>query len=408
MATVAIIEPRSSGWWLIDKAAEMGHHAIVLTANEGGRRVPEGHLRHAHRVEIVDTNDDDTVIQLLHRLHTADPIDGVLPGFEHYVPLAARAAALLGVPGLGRQSALRMRQKNLMRDALSSAGIDQPMYAVVATEEELAGAIADIGLPCVVKPVDQSGSLNVRRVATLDEARVAFRRARNARDPELARHSLPLALIEELVVGSEYSVEGFVKDGRAHTLTVTTKLLAADSPFVEMGHIVPADLCPPDDERVQEYVARVAQALGLSLGPFHAELRLSARGPLLMEIAARLGGDRIPYLLLLSRGIDLYDITLRCHLGLPVPMPQAGGTTRCAGVRYFLRSQLDRYTDVAIADSLRRDPRIKEFTTLIRPGSEIPPAESSRARLGYAVVTDRSFDDVFALLEEVDRSTAFR
>lgn len=408
MATVAIIEPRSSGCWLIDKAAELGNRTVVLTADTDGRRVPRAHLRHANHVEIVDTNDDDRVIRVLRSLHDVDPLGGVLPGFEHYVPLAARAAASLGVPGLDPQAAVRMRHKHLMRDALATAGIDQPRYALARCDDELTNAVATIGLPCVVKPVDQSGSLNVRRAATLEDARAAFRKARDGRDPELGRPSLPLALVEEFVVGPEYSVEGFVENGRVHTLSVTKKLLAAESPFVEVGHIIPADLGQAETERVHGYVARVAHALDLSVGPFHAEVRLSTRGPLLIEIAARLAGDRIPYLLSLSRGIDLWEIALRCHLGLPVRLRHSTENGRCAGVRYFLRSQLDRYTKVTMAESLRRDPRIKEFKTLIRPGTEVPPADSSRGRLGYAVVTDRSYDDVFALLDEVDRSTAFR
>jgi biotin carboxylase len=408
MATVAIIEPRSSGCWLIDKADELGHRAVVLTANTGGRRVPDVHLRHASSVEIVETNDDEAVIRVLHDLHDHDPIDAVLPGFEHYVPLAAQAAVSLGLPGLDPLAALRMRHKHLMRHALAAAGVDQPRYAVVATDRQLIDAVSEIGLPCVVKPVDQSGSINVRRVNRLDEAQVAFRKARNGLDPELGRDSLSLALVEELVAGPEYSVEGFVQDGRVHTLAVTKKLLASGSQFVEVGHIVPADLHASEGERVQRYVARVAHALGLTLGPFHAEVRLSARGPLLMEIAARLAGDRIPYLLSLSRGIDLYEIALRCHLGLQIPTPRASRDGSFAGVRYFLRSELSRYSHVSMAESLRRDPRIKEFTTLIRPGADVPPADSSRARLGYAVVTDRSYDDLVALLEEVDRCTAFR
>lgn len=409
MATVAIIEPRSSGYGLIDKADDLGHRTVVLTANIDGRRVPEVHLRRARHIEFVDTNDDEAVIRVLQNLHEQQSaIDAVLPGFEHYVPLAARAASTLGLPGLDPSAALRMRYKHVMRDALAAAGVDQPGYAIVSADHQVVEAVSQIGLPCVVKPVDQSGSINVRKVTLLDEAQAAVHRARYGSDPELGRSSLSLALVEEFVAGPEYSVEGFVDNGNVYVLSLTKKLLASDSSFVEVGHIVPADLCPPQSDQIQRYVARVAQALGLTLGPFHAEVRLSSRGPLLMEIAARLAGDRIPHLLSLSHGIDLYDITLRCHLGLSISTPRVTPSrATVAGVRYFLRSGLSRYSHVSMADSLRGDPRIKEFTTLIRPGMNVPPAESSRARLGYAVVTDHNYSDVVTLLEELDRCTTF-
>jgi biotin carboxylase len=407
MSRVVIIEPRSSGCWLIDKAAERGDEAIVLTAGHGGRRVPDVHLDHADYVELVDTNDDDAVLAAVRRLHDAEPVHAVVPGFEHYVPLAARVAAALGLPGLDPQAALRLRHKHLMRAALATAGVDQPAWAVVADERDLVDALQRTELPCVVKPVDLSGSLHVRKSATLEEASAALHAARGRRDPDLDWRSLPLVLVEEFVAGPEYSVEGFVQDGRVHVLSITKKLLADEPFFVEIGHIVPGDLSRADSRPVELYVRRVAGALGLSLGVFHAEVRLSSRGPLLIEIAARMGGDNIPQLLELSRGVDLYDITLRCHLGLPVTAePRSSNGTR-AGVRYFLRPRLDRYTDVWFADGVRADPRVRDLQMLIPPGAQLPRPGSSRARLGYAVVTGASYEAVRSLLDDVDRGTTF-
>lgn len=407
MARVLIVEPRSSGCWLIDKAADLGHEVVVLSAHHGGRRVPDLHLRRA-RVEVADTNDDDACLAAVLDRHRREPFDAVVPGFEHYVPLAARLAGALGLPGLGIQAALGMRLKHRMREALTAAGVVQPEYAVVAHESEVGPAIDRVGLPCVVKPVDQSGSLNVRKVTTHAEGVEAFQRACRTLDPELGRVSLPLVLVEEFVSGPEYSVEGFVQDGRVHVLSVTKKLLAAEPSFVEVGHIVPGDLTEPESARVEGYVGRVAGALGLSLGPFHAEVRLAPDGPMLMEIGARLAGDRIPHLLLLSRGIDLCEITVRCHLGLPNPTSFAPADGNRAGVRYFLRSGLPRYRDLIVANGLRADPRLEQLTVLIEPGADVPNPDSSRGRLGYAIVTGPSYDDVARLLEEVDRCTIFR
>lgn len=408
MARVLIVEPRSSGCWLVDKAAELGHEVIVLSAQTGGRRVPDAHVRAARHVEVVDTNDDEASVRAVVELHRRTPIDAVLPGFEHYVPLAARLASVLGLPGLDVESAHRFRLKHRMRNVLSAARIDQPAYAVVADESAADDAIDRVGLPCVVKPVDQAGSLDVRKVVTREEALSAFRRARCACDADLARASLPLVLIEQFVPGREYSVEGFVQDGRVHVLCVTKKLLGPEPSFVEIGHIVPGDLDDAESAPVYEYITRVVEALGLTIGPFHGEVRLTPQGPMLMEVAARLAGDRIPHLLLLSRGIDMYEITLRCHLGLPNPtsFPAPDGVR--AGVRYFLREGLRRYENLLLADCLHSDPRVKQWSVLIGPGADVPLAQSARGRLGYAVVTGDSYEDVAHLLEEVDRCTVFQ
>jgi len=406
-ARIMVIEPRSSGCRLIDSAAERGDEAIVLTADRGGRRVPEAHRAHAAHVQVVDTNDDTAVIAAARRLHAAAPLDAVVPGFEHYVPVAARVAADLGLPGIGVEAAMRLRHKHLMRAALGAAGIDQPAWALVAPAGDPAAAVAAVGLPCVVKPVDLSGSLNVRKCSTIEDVEQALYKPRDCGDPDLDRASLPLALVEDFATGPEYSVEGFVQSGRVHVLSVTRKLLAEEPFFVEVGHIVPGDLCTEDSQAVEAYVCRVVKALGLSLGPFHAEVRLSSRGPLLIEIAARLGGDNIPHLVALSRSVDLWDITLRCHLGLPVDAetPSTNGTH--AGVRYFLRPRLERYREVVVADTVRNDPRVHDVQVLLPAGAELPRADSSRGRLGFAVVTGPSYDVVRSLLDDVDRGMTF-
>jgi biotin carboxylase len=358
---------------------------------------------------VVDTNDDDAVWSLVTRSHAERRINAVVPGSEHYVPLAARLAAALGLPGLDPAVALRVRNKHRMRLAVAAAGIDQPRWCVVGDEADLPGAITQVGLPCVVKPVDLSGSLHVRKAETVEEAFLAFRDLSGAADPDLGRSALPLALVEEFVAGREVSVEGYVENGRVRVCNLTDKLLGAEPCFVEVGHVVPADLPATDVSGVTDYVTRVAAALGLSLGPFHAEVRLAAHGPLLMEVAARLGGDRIPHLVSIARGVDLHDIALRCHLGLPVRATAEGtGGTAVAGIRYFLRPGLERYREVEVDERLRDDGRVSELTVLVPPDADIPSPTSSRGRLGYTVVRAGSHAEVRALLDVVDRCTPFR
>jgi len=407
VARIALVEPRSSGHLLIDTAADLGHEVVVLTANRGGRRIPPRHLARADRVVTIDTNDDDQVVAITQQLHTDQPFDAVVPGFEHYVPLAARLASVLGLRGLHMHAAMQVRHKHRMREGLSSAGVAQPAWALAADEGELSRAVDRVGLPCVVKPVDLSGSLHVRKAATAREARDAFLGMRGRSDPELDRVSLPLALVEEYVAGPEYSVEGFVADGTMRVLTVTEKLLGAEPFFVEVGHIVPGDLPAAQQGAIEAYIGRVVRALGLSVGPFHAEVRLSDRGPLLIEIAARLGGDQIPQLVLLAHGVDLHQATLHCYLGQPLTgaLPAAA---RTAGVRFFLRPQLHRYTEMVLVGHLRADRRIREVAMLVPPGTDVPAPESSRGRLGYAVVTGASQHDVRTLLDDVDRQMCFR
>ncbi|MFF3260966.1 ATP-grasp domain-containing protein [Streptomyces sp. NPDC002932] len=397
MSTVVIIEPRSSGLELVTRAHELGHTVIVLSSATGPGQDPGK----ADRVITADTFDQGAVLDLIRALHAETPIDAVLPGFEHFVSLAAHAAAALGLPGIPPDGVAPLRHKHRMRRAVDAAGLDQPRYRTVSGSRSAAAAYAELGPVCVVKPVDQSGSLDVRRVGSEREAVGAFRRAlRSGR-------AAGLVLVEEYVRGPEYSVEGYVEDGRVHVLAITEKILGQEPHFVEVGHIVPARLEARTADRISSYVVRVLEAVGLGIGPFHAELRMSARGPLLMEVAARLPGDRIPELLRLACGHDLYEIMLRCYLGLPNPAPATARSGARAGIRYFLRPGLDTYREFRVDPVIESDPRVREIAVLLPPGSALSEPGSSSGRLGYVLAAGASYRETAGVLRRAERAVTF-
>jgi biotin carboxylase len=403
-ARVVIIEPVSSGVALVRRAREMGLEVIVLTHDDGDRRCPDSVLDLIDQRVVVDTNDDARALEAVRRIHRTQRIHAVLPGYEYYVPLAARIGAAIGVPAVDPVAARRMRDKDLMREALRASDVDQPHFALVGSEEDLAGAVDRVGLPCVVKPVDLSGSLFVRKAATAEEALEAFR-AIDAQPRDLDRATRRAALVEEFVAGLEFSIEGFVEDGHVHVLSVTRKLLGPEPLFVEVGHVVPGDLGPCENARVVDYVERVIRALRLGLGAFHAEVRLSSRGPLLMEIAARLAGDRIPDLLLLARGIDLYGIMLRSHLGLGNDGNARPLRAEWAGIRYFVRPGMNGYRRSRGADAVGRDPRVVEIELSCRPGEEL--ALASVGRLGHVIARAGSYAETMEALDAADQRVEF-
>ncbi|WP_151771491.1 ATP-grasp domain-containing protein [Streptomyces abyssomicinicus] len=401
MTTVLIIEPQSSGLELVARARDLGHTVVVLASGASGA-APAG----AHRVVTADTADRAAALERIRALHAGTPLDAVLPGFEHFVPLAARAAAELGLPGIDPAGVERLRHKHRMRRAVDAAGLDQPAYRTVSTARSAAAAFTELGPVCVVKPVDQSGSLDVRKVESEQEARDAFRSALRSGARAGARGPR-LVLVEEYAEGPEYSVEGYVEDGRVHVLGITEKILGAEPHFVEVGHIVPAQLAPSAAREIETYVAGVLDAVALRIGPFHAEVRMNPRGPLLMEVAARLPGDRIPDLLRLARGHDLYEIMLRCHLGLPNPEPAAPRTAARAGIRYFLRPGLDTYQEFRVDPALRSDPRVREIGVLQPPGSALADPGSSAGRLGYVLAAGASYRETAGLLQRAESAVSF-
>src|SRR2546423_8114805 len=156
---------------------------------------------------------------------------------------------------------------------------------------------------------------------------------------DFGRRPSSRVLLEEYVAGPELSVEGFVQDGDVHFVSITEKLVGPEAYFLEVGHIVQAQLPPAAVQAIRSYTEEVVRALGTPFGPFHAELRLTGRGPVLIEIAARLPGDHICDLILRARGVDLRRSMIAAYLGqaVPVPAPLTDPVRGYAGIHFFTR-----------------------------------------------------------------------
>lgn len=391
---VLVIEPQSSGNKLVTAAYELGIEVSVASHNRDDRSLAPELAPFMEGVLQVETNDEQAVLATARSLHAERPLTGVLPGCEYYVQAAAVVADDLGLPGLTPWSAARVRDKALMLDCVEAAGLRVPRHAVVSAEADLERAAEIAGFPCVLKPVDNSGSIHVRRADDLAQLRAAFDRLRQDDRLILGRLWNRQAVVTEYISGPELSVEGYVLDGEVVISAITEKLLGPEPHFNEVGHIMPAQLPDEVKKAVEQYVQGVVGAVGITLGPFHCEVRVSDGGPVLMEIAARLPGDRISDLVGIVTGANLPAITVAAHCGL-APRPEhidAGAAANYAGIFFFTAPDQRSYDRIHGWDAVSRMPGVVESTIVIGPGQEIPSGEDRRSRIGYILFTADSYE----------------
>ena len=333
-AKLIIIEPSSSGVSLIPAAAGLGLDPVVVTYNKNDRIVLPEYLNIAADVIEVDTIDPAALYEAVRNYARHHRVVGVVPGFEYHVALAARLSHALGLRGLDPQIVDSLRHKDKMRDELSARGVACPRYLTVSDRSMLDQIAEKVGFPCVIKPVNGSGSLHVTKVYNQAELEVAYDRMCLDDALDMGLRISHTAIVEAYVAGAEFSVEGYVQDGRVHFLSVTEKMLCEEPHFAEIGHIVNACLSLVDRAAIYHYTESVVRALRIGLGPFHCELRVCAGQPIVMEIAARLPGDSIVELIHESMGVNLAEVMVRSYVGMDVPEPPPG-TNRYAGVCFF-------------------------------------------------------------------------
>ncbi|MFC4031959.1 ATP-grasp domain-containing protein [Streptomyces polygonati] len=410
--SVLVLEPESSGVELVRAAAGLGFTAHLLDRRPLSELPPV--VRDAvvtgtatyHRVE---TRSTAAVVEAALRLAEQGGLRAVVPGFEYAVPAAAVVARRLGLPGITPEAARALRDKRLMKERLAAAGVavapGVQVDARQAGESDLREIAQRIGFPAVVKPVDGAGSLGVRRADDLGTLRRYL--AASGPTDDMGKPVGERLLVESYVAGPEYSVEGYAGAAGAVVVAVTGKQLGPEPWFVEVGHTVDADLAAADRAALVETARAAIGALGLTRGVFHLEARLTPKGAVVLEVAARLGGDRIPRLVAAVHGHDLPQTMIRLLAGLPVVPPADAaqdGPRTVAAARFLTAERTMRLPDpVGLARALRSLPGCLEADVTAAPGATVRPARDFRDRFGHVVLTAPDRGSLAAAVGEADR-----
>jgi hypothetical protein len=311
-------------------------------------------------------------------------VRGVFTYDELLVIVAAQIADRLAVPGFGPEGADRCRNKHRSRLALAAAGLRQPRFGLAHTAAEAVRMAESFGYPVVVKPRGMAASIGVVRADSRAEVTAAFGAAERA-----SRSGPPAyegkALVEDLVVGPEISVDGAVSHGEYQPYCVARKQVGFYPSFEETGHIVDgADplLVDPD---LRQVLAGAHRALGLRDGMTHAELRLSDGGWVVIEVNARLGGDLIPYLGQLATGLDPGRIAADVSVG---NRPRIEPTRReIAGIRFLYPPEDCRVVDITVPEP-GAAPGLVEARPMAAPGARLRlPPRAHLGRHAYVICT---------------------
>jgi len=302
--------------------------AEVVVVSDGAQAMAEAMGDRALEADLCDPEAAAAaIVDLARRL----PLDAVVGVDDQGVEAAARAAARLGLRH-GEPAAVAItRDKAAMRRALAGAGVPQPDFEVVEAGEDPEAAVARLGPPVVVKPSGLSASRGVIRVDSVSGAAAVAERVRAI---AAAAGQVGAALVvERFLDGPEVAVEGLLDRGSLRTLAVFDKPDPLDGPyFEETIYVTPSRHPPGLVEAAVGVVAAAAAAIGLAEGPVHAEVRLTAAGPRMVEVAARSIGGHCSRILRFGAGTSLEELILAHALGRPIDGAAGSSASRATGV----------------------------------------------------------------------------
>ncbi|QKV80666.1 ATP-grasp domain-containing protein [Amycolatopsis sp. Hca4] len=358
---------------------------------------PTWQTAHVEGVTVVDTRSPDALTAALRDLEFRP--DGVLTYDESLVTAVAAFAQDAGLPGSPPDAVQACRDKAATRTALAEAGVPQPASRPVASAEDAVAAAEDIGYPVVVKARGLAGSLGVLRADTAEQVAEAFTAAAGASWPGVPRYEADV-LVEELLTGPEISVDAAVDHGVCHPLVIARKQTGFEPFFEETGHVVDADDPLFDDAALLDQLDQVHKGIGFTHGATHTEFKLTPRGPRLVEINARLGGDFIPRLGILAGGADPVVAAGQVAVGRP-PSPRRA-LRRTAAIR-FLYPAHDCEVAATEVHPERFGPTVHEALGTAGPGTKLAlPPRAYLARYGHVIAVGDDHTQVVADLADAE------
>jgi predicted ATP-grasp superfamily ATP-dependent carboligase len=389
---VLILESNLSGYGYsaILYLKELGYHTIFLSRDVGEyQNSVTNPTEVADEVALVDTYDIGKILDFVHGC--GRKIVACLAFDDFRVLQSSIVNQYLGngvhpsVPAL-----LACRFKSVLRQKL--AGTRDELRHIVFNETNAQAAIDEppFGFPCVVKPVDENGSVAVRVCDSREDMREAVGDilalpAVNSRGYSSSRKFI----VEEYVGGEEFSAE-MVWDAQADAwriLGITRKFITPPPRCVELAHIYPHRFEAVVEDEVSRGLLAVMSAIDLRNTFAHVEFKVQNGRFHVIEVNPRPGGDMIAELMTLARGYDPIRMMVRANLNLALGDEAVPTRNGFAGIGFVADDKPGHVSRFKLHDN--EFVRHKSFGL----PRTIQGLRNSDDRLGYAVYANQ--DDAY-------------
>lgn len=374
---------------------------LMLGSGELGKEVVIELQRLGVEVTAADRYDDAPAMQVAHRSRTLNMLDPaalrdlvaherphlVVPEIEaiHTPTLVEleREQGLRVVP-TARAARLTMDREGIRRLAAETLGLPTSPYRFVDTREEYVAAVAQIGLPCVVKPVMSSSGKGQSTVRTPADVDAAWDYAQTGGRAGQGR------CIVEGFVDFDYEITLLTvrhRDGTSYCEPVGH--LQVDGDYRESW--TPQPMSALALQRAREIAGRITDELG-GWGVFGVELFVRADEVWFSEVSPRPHDTGL--VTLVSQELSQFALHARAILGLPIPnIATLGPSASCAVLAVGRGVPVFSGVDAALAEadtSLRLfgKPRVdgqRRVAVTLARGADIEQARQKARRAAMAL-----------------------
>ncbi|MBI31471.1 MAG: hypothetical protein CMB72_02585 [Euryarchaeota archaeon] len=331
----------------------------------------------------IDITDEQAILQLCTKLE----IDGVLTtATDICIPTIGLVVDNLGLSGTGHMSGYACMDKSIMKTKFIENNVPTADYLDIKNENEAKDFFEQINGPCVIKATDSSGSRGIIRIDSIEEIEEAFNEA-------LSNSSKGTVLIEEWLIGEEFGAQAIVI-GKELVLTMIHSDVTTPPPRkMPIGHGCPH----PQEKRLivetEKAIKHAIEALGIDNSICNVDLIDTPNGPMVIEIAARMGGTCLPEVCGSYWGIDLYQLAIEIAMGeQPILPKHPVGNPTFAHVLFAEKGGVFHSPGV-MNNKL-------EWVFDVQKGDEIKKFKGGNDRFGHVVGSSNQISEIQSTIKE--------
>jgi biotin carboxylase len=294
---------------------------------------------------------------------------------------AAQISSKYDLPSNSIDTVLRTCDKGLMRKSFSDHE-DLDIFYFTGLADEIISKVVEATAKShyIVKPVDGVGSKNITLINTQEAAREWFQKLNE-------NERSWIWILEEYIVGYEYSVEVVSCQGNHIFLGITEKLTEN---FVEMGHVFPATLPKNVKDEIERVVGKALDILGVTMGATHTEVKVTPENKVkIIETHTRPGGDCITELIEESYGFKVYQLAIESIIGIDLQLNKS--KSKASAIRFF--SSPEGYLEEIRYEEFQEIETILRWDINIPLGKKIKKIDSSFSRFGYVICTGETAEE---------------
>ena len=374
-----------------------GKKAVLCGSGELGKEVALELQRYGVEVVALDKYANAPAMHVAHRSHVLSMLDGdrlksvieeekpdlIIPEIEAIATdkLIELEEAGYNVIPTAKATRLTMNREGIRRLAAETLGLPTSPYRFAQTKEEFDAAVAEIGIPCVVKPVMSSSGHGQSTIKSENDIENAWKISQ-----------------EGGRAGSgKVIVEGFVKFD--YEITLLTVRHSAGTTFLKpIGHHQvdgdyreswqPQAMTQNAIEKAEAIAKAITEALG-GYGIFGVELFIKGEDVIFSEVSPRPHDTGM--VTMISQDMSEFALHARAVLGLPIPEVKFYGASASKAI--VVEGNTKEY-EFCNLDKVLEEPGVQ-----IRLFGK--PEIAGHRRVGVILATD---DSVAAALAKAERA----